>query len=96
MAAGAAVLAISAVFASKANKKFTLFSTADCGTVTAASLHYGSAIFTTKTGTGEVPVYALIYTVSGTNVSSGHSLALGKLEDPANGHQANVSTSIIP
>lgn len=69
LTAGAVVLAISAVFATKANKKFKTITTAF-----AASGHLiyagGSSILTTKSGTGRALLNAELLTAAGGNVLS--------------------------
>jgi len=77
MASGAVILAISAVFATKANKKLTPgIKTVYAPNIGAAAvLAYGSAIFTVNNASGYVPVYMLLYTgtvsvTSGTAVGS--------------------------
>jgi hypothetical protein len=79
MAAGAAVLAISAVFATKANKKFLIsYSTAYLQAASGPALVYGSQIFTTHTwNTGAhptVPVFCILYTETTVTKPAGQSI----------------------
>jgi len=68
LATGALALAISAVFATKANKKFKAVSTAYAGSGDQI-WKAGSAIFTT-TGTGTLRIYAALVTSSGHEVET--------------------------
>lgn len=68
MAAGAVVLAISAVFATKANKKFAGFSSAvtvSTEKLGSATWSAGSEIFTTTSNTHQI--YAALVTASSTS-----------------------------
>jgi hypothetical protein len=76
MTAGALVLSISALFATKANKKFTASVTT--GFVGAAAVVISPAVFTTHSGTGWVPCYAVIYTES-TPITPGGNVINGQL-----------------
>ena len=90
MTAGALVLAISAVFATKANKKFLGFVYA---TITNGTQYfsYASKIFTTHSNAaGVVPVYVAIYTEATT--ITGNKLVLNE----ADGSQAYVVPSSLP
>jgi hypothetical protein len=64
MTTGALILSISAIFATKTNKKFTAsvttgFLVSGSGT---AAIRIFPEVFTTHRGTGWVPVYAIVYT----------------------------------
>jgi hypothetical protein len=80
LAIGCIVLAISAVFASKANKTFTpSFSTVTVIGLVGAKFAFGSNFFTTSGGGSNIPCYALLYTEFGKG-PSGYSFPLSKLE----------------
>jgi hypothetical protein len=84
LAAGGLVLAISAVLATKANKRFTpSFSTVTGSTATNMELKYGSNIFTTSGGGNLVAVYGLLYTESG-KAPVGNAIGLGRLNEFTN------------
>lgn len=82
MVAGSLILAISGIFATKANKKFaaSISTVYANGVASNPILAYNSPIFTTHSGTGLVPVYMLLYTVSGSTVT-GQQVAAGQLYD---------------
>ena len=92
MAAGAFILAISAIFATKANKKFlyTLTTLSMSGSTSAATVIWNSAaIFTTSftAGSGLVPFYIQISTKSTT---VGGQEKSGQALDKSNSHPAYV------
>jgi hypothetical protein len=69
MATGGLILAISAVFATKAHKRFAAsFAT---GKLSGTSNYFvaGSNIFTTRSGGNNVPVYVAMYTNSSNSIT---------------------------
>jgi hypothetical protein len=82
MISGAAILAISAVFATRANKKFTALSTAFAeGSL---KIQYSSALFTSASGTGYKIPYVRLYTAQGAYLI-GNATAPQQLKTAVNG-----------
>ncbi|HEV3250556.1 MAG TPA: hypothetical protein VGZ71_06370 [Puia sp.] len=73
LATGALILAASAIFATKASKKFG--PNVSTGIYNGHKFAWGSAVFTTKGVAGFVPVYVAIYTNSNATISAGDNQA---------------------
>jgi len=90
LATGALILAASAIFATKASKKFG--PNVSTGIYNGHKLVWGSAVFTTKNVSGFVPVYMAIYTSSSATIAGDHQS--GELLTVNGGKQVFVSASL--